>query len=296
MKVHETRDHIVPFPSFQRQMIDWLDLQRRQHAVYILLEVDITTARQSIREYRARTGQPLSLTAFIAACWARDIEENKLLHAYRKGRGKLVLFEDVDVTVAVEREVEGQKIPVPLIIRAANKKELGEINQEIRAARTGENPQSRGMRWLPLWLLLPAFIRRFTWKRLLSNPYRRKRITGTTFVTNAGMFGSGTGWAISPSSYTSSLLVGSIARKPGVVGERIEVREYLCLTVGVDHDVIDGAVAARFVQRLKKLIESGGGLLDENQGDRPAHAIHARAAPERVPTNPAERGRESSTG
>jgi hypothetical protein len=84
-------------------------------------------------------------------------------------------------------------------------------------------------------------------------------------VTNAGMFGSGTGWGISPPGYTSSVLLGSIARKPGVVGEQIEVREYLCLTVSVDHDIVDGAVAARFSRRLKELIESGGGLSAEQQ-------------------------------
>jgi pyruvate/2-oxoglutarate dehydrogenase complex dihydrolipoamide acyltransferase (E2) component len=42
--------------------------------------------------------------------------------------------------------------------------------------------------------------------------------------------------------------------------ERIEVREMLALTVSVDHDVIDGAPAARFGARLAELIESAAGL------------------------------------
>jgi pyruvate/2-oxoglutarate dehydrogenase complex dihydrolipoamide acyltransferase (E2) component len=58
------------------------------------------------------------------------------------------------------------------------------------------------------------------------------------------------------------LVVGAIARKPAVVGDRIEAREILHLTVGFDHDVVDGAPAARFVQRLTELIESGYGLVD----------------------------------
>jgi pyruvate/2-oxoglutarate dehydrogenase complex dihydrolipoamide acyltransferase (E2) component len=272
MTERKTKYQITPFPRLQRQMIDWLDLQRRQNAVHILLEVDVTQARRNISAYRSRTGGSMSLTAFITACFARSIDENKLLHAYRMGRGQLVLFEDVDVTVAVEREVEGQKIPVPLIIREANKKSFGEIDREIKTAKTGGNPQSRGMHLLPFWLLLPPFVRRFIWKRLLSNPHRRKRISGTTMMTNAGMFGSGTGWGISPSLYTATLLVGSIATKPGVVDERIEVREYLCLTVTVDHDIVDGAVAARFAARLKELIQSGGGLLEENQDSAPTSA------------------------
>ena len=43
---------------------------------------------------------------------------------------------------------------------------------------------------------------------------------------------------------------------------RIAIREYLSMTISFDHDIIDGAPAARFTQRLKELIESGYGLFD----------------------------------
>ncbi len=245
-------------------MIDWLDLGYRKHTAHVLLEVDVTQVRQEIREYRARTGDHLSLTAFVTSCFARAIGENQLMHACRKGRTRLVLFGEVDVAMPIEREVEGQHIPVPLIIRSANMNSAGEIDREIRSAKSGGNPQTRGMRWLPLWLLLPGFIRRFVWKTLLGNPYRRKRIIGTTLVTNAGMFGTGTAWGISsPGVYTTCLVV-SIARKPEVIGDRTDAREYLCLTISVDHDIVDGGVVARFAQRLKQLIEDGSGLREES--------------------------------
>ncbi|MGY1726170.1 2-oxo acid dehydrogenase subunit E2 [Geodermatophilus sp. SYSU D01062] len=47
--------------------------------------------------------------------------------------------------------------------------------------------------------------------------------------------------------------------KPVVVGDRIEAREVLGLTVAFDHDVVDGAPAARFVERLVDHVESGAG-------------------------------------
>jgi pyruvate/2-oxoglutarate dehydrogenase complex dihydrolipoamide acyltransferase (E2) component len=56
--------------------------------------------------------------------------------------------------------------------------------------------------------------------------------------------------------------VGGIGEKPGVVNGHIAIRDYLSLTISFDHDIIDGAPAARFTQRLKDLIESGYGLLD----------------------------------
>jgi pyruvate/2-oxoglutarate dehydrogenase complex dihydrolipoamide acyltransferase (E2) component len=59
------------------------------------------------------------------------------------------------------------------------------------------------------------------------------------------------------------LTLGGISEKPGVVDGHIAIREYLSLTISFDHDIIDGAPAARFTQRLKDLIERGFGLLDQ---------------------------------
>jgi pyruvate/2-oxoglutarate dehydrogenase complex dihydrolipoamide acyltransferase (E2) component len=253
----------------RRQQIDWLELMHRQHTIHALLEVDVTGARQSIREYRAKTGEPLSLTAFVVWCVAQAVDADKRLHAYRKGRGQLVLFEDVDVTVPVERKVEGKRVPVPYIIRAANKKDLTEIHREIRAAQGEEAPQALAVRWLPLWLLLPGFLRRSIWGTLLGNPHRRKKVSGTVAVTAVGMFGQGSAWGVPLTVYTLCVTVGGIARKPGVVrdgasrrDERIEVREYLSLTLSMNHDVIDGAPAARFATHLKRLIEGGVSLIE----------------------------------
>ena len=62
--------------------------------------------------------------------------------------------------------------------------------------------------------------------------------------------------------HTLQLTLGGIGKKPGVVAQRVEVREYLSVTISFDHDIIDGAPAARFIQRLKELVENGHGLDD----------------------------------
>ena len=54
---------------------------------------------------------------------------------------------------------------------------------------------------------------------------------------------------------------------PQVDGQ-VEFREYLSMTISVDHDVIDGAPAIRFALRLKELIESGYGLFDLDSATR----------------------------
>ena len=79
-------------------------------------------------------------------------------------------------------------------------------------------------------------------------------------VSAVGMFGVGTAWGVPKGqNYTVGLTVGSIARKPGIVrdavGERIEPREFLSLTITFDHDIVDGGPAARFARRLTELLE-----------------------------------------
>jgi pyruvate/2-oxoglutarate dehydrogenase complex dihydrolipoamide acyltransferase (E2) component len=85
------------------------------------------------------------------------------------------------------------------------------------------------------------------------------------------MAGRGGGWGLAPAGQSVLLIVGGIARKPAVIAERVEPRYVLDLTVAFDHDVVDGAPAARFVKRLVELIESGYGL-EETRPDAPAPA------------------------
>ena len=76
-----------------------------------------------------------------------------------------------------------------------------------------------------------------------------------------GMFGKGgSAWGIPMANFTLTVTLGSIARKPGVVGDEILIREYLNMTVSIDHDIVDGAPAARFVQELREVIEGAFGL------------------------------------
>jgi hypothetical protein len=87
------------------------------------------------------------------------------------------------------------------------------------------------------------------------------------------MFGNGAGWGIPPAAATTLMLtVGGIGEKQVVVDGHVAVREYLSLTISFDHDIVDGAPAARFTQRLKELIESSYGLEDSAVASEPAGA------------------------
>ena len=267
MKQKRTGYEIVPFPRGRHAIVDSMIQAQRKRVTHALLEVDVTEARRYLGQHRARTGESLSFTAFIAACLAKAVDENKYLHAYRKGRNRLVLFDEVDVSVAVERELGGEIMPLlPLVIRRANKKTLGELHLEIRSSQAKQVEEPRGM-WF--YAALPTFMRVLFWRTLNKNPHLMKRLAGTVAVSAVGMFGRGAAWGIPLPLYTLTLTVGGIAEKPGVVEGQVQVREYLSLTISMDHDVIDGAPAARFIQRLKELVERGYGLpgQDSNAGD-----------------------------
>ena len=90
-----------------------------------------------------------------------------------------------------------------------------------------------------------------------------KKNWGTVTLSAVGMFGKGPGWGIPPSSPSLCwITVGGIGQKREDVDGQIALREYLSLTVSVDHNMIDGGPAARFAERLKELIESAYGLID----------------------------------
>ena len=173
-----------------------------------------------------------------------------------------MLFDEVDVVTLVESEVDA--VAIPHVIRAANQRTLREIHDEIR--RIQVEPSSSAQRsglLMRLSPLVPSLVRRLFLRSLRKDPQWLKRTAGTTLVTSVGMFGMGAGWAVGiVPLHTLCLTVGGITRKPAFVDDRVESREYLAVTASIDHDIVDGAPAARFAKRLRELIESAELLQD----------------------------------
>lgn len=245
---------IIPFPASRQPIVDFLSVAQSKHAVHGLTEMDVTRARAFIRQHKEQTGETLSFTAFIISCLAQAIDENKVLHAYRAGRKRLILFDEVDISTPVEHQMGDQRVGTPYVVRAANRKTFREIHDEIRLAQSREVGPYRNIRW---YRYLPSFAMRLFWRTLRRYPHWRKKFTGTVGVTAIGMFGKGAGWGIPITDYTLQLTLGGIAEKPAAVDGHIEIREMLSLTISVDHDVVDGAPAARFAKRLRELVEAG---------------------------------------
>jgi pyruvate/2-oxoglutarate dehydrogenase complex dihydrolipoamide acyltransferase (E2) component len=267
---------IKPFPAYRQATLDVLAASSRKHMIHGLIEVDVTKPRQRLREIKENTSEALSFTGYIIYCLARAVDMNKHMHAYRNWRNQLIIFDEVDVSTTIERLVDGRNEVVPTIIRAANRKSVYEIHQEIRQTQASKVEEAGVFRLVQLYLAIPAFIRRWFFRILDRSPLLMKKNCGTVLVTAVGMFGDGAGWGIPIASHTLNLTVGGIDCRPTNTAQD-EKREYLCLTLSFDHDIIDGAPAARFVQRFKELVEGGTGLFEElasNQCLTQYEAVH----------------------
>jgi len=257
---------IIDFSPGRRVWVNALELSWPAHAIYGLLEVDVTIVRQFIAEHKERTGETLSFAGYLTLCLGRAVDEDKSIQAFRKGSRHLVLFEDVNVGLMVERKVGEKAALMGHIVQAANHKTYREIHDEIRRVQSEPVPPGRGMpNWFRSALLLPWPLSRLVIALIRMNGRRDPTVmvstSGTVAITSVGLFGGGhSGWALSPSLHPLGLVVGSISWKPVVVEGRIEPREILNLTVTFDHDIVDGGPATRFVRRLVELIESGYGL------------------------------------
>lgn len=258
--------NVVDLPPGRRIWMNTLEVSWPAHTMYGLLEVDVTVVRRFIAEHKARTGETLSFAGYLTFCLARAVDEDKSIQAYRKGEKHLVLFDDVDVGLMVERKVGEKTALMGHVVRGANRKTYREIHDEIRRVQSEPVPPGRGMpNWFRSIMLMPWPLSRLAVALLRANTRRDPTFvvqsSGTVAITSVGMFGEGhSGWGLSPTFQSLGLVVGSISWKPSVVDGRIEPREMLNLTLTFDHDIVDGAPAARFVHRLVELIESGYGL------------------------------------
>ena len=252
-------DRIERLSPRRRGTIDYMRMAGRRSNVHGLVEVDVTDARAAIDAIETETGEPLSFTAFVVYCLARAIEEYPDVNTYRDWRGRVHTFEEVDVNVVIETTIDGEQIGVPHVLRRANERSVRSLHEEIRAAQRSPDPTNLS-RTERLALRLPGVLRRSIWRLPQWFPRRWKRLAGTVAVTSVGMFGSGGGWAISPTNYTIQLTVGGIDAKPRLVDGELRNRDMLDLTVTVDHDVVDGAAATRFAGRLRALLEAASGL------------------------------------
>jgi pyruvate/2-oxoglutarate dehydrogenase complex dihydrolipoamide acyltransferase (E2) component len=256
----------IPYPSSRKMTFDLGRIFHKRHYVTALLEIDVTSAWESIRA-QPRNEERFSFIAWLIKAVADSVAEYPEAAAFNQPRhGRVMVFEDVDISIVIEKEVQGSWVPLPYVVRAAQTKTPLQIHRELEAAKAqtvvdeggyvlGEPGQASLMK---AFLVLPQWLRLWFMKTfLLDHPRRMQASMGSVAVTTVGMVGHTHGWIVPTTMHPLCLAFGSINEQPRVVKEKVEVRRILHLTTLVDHDAVDGAPAARFMDGLVRRLEAG---------------------------------------
>ena len=242
-----------PYPKLRNFILDVMAEGRRKNIINLLFEIELAPVRAQIAQHELEHGVHLTLTSYISKALASAVDEDRSIQAYRQGKSKLVVFDEVDLSVMVEREIEGQLMPVTLIVRAANRKSLAQIAHELANAKQLPLGETGPMTALDkLFFVLPKPLRRLVWWDIRTDPNLFKQLVGTVGVTSMGMHTSGPALLIPITPMTLTLAIGAIHKKLVLEqGQPVE-REFMQLNLGADHDIIDGAPLMRFAERFKR--------------------------------------------
>lgn len=260
-----TEYSIREFPASRIATIDVGAVGKQKHHMCALLECDVTESRLKIKSLKLQ-GSRISFTGWLLKAVSETLKEHSETASFLYGRKRKIIFDDINVSLLVEKNIEGTKVPIPLVIEQADKKSIPDLTKEIEEARvkelTGKSIvlNRRTTLFESLYYYLPGHLRRAIWRFMLRHPRFVFRKMGNVSFTSIGMFGQIKGWFIHTSIHPISFGIGSVIKKPVVINDEIKIREVLNMTVLLDHDVIDGGPMVRFINDLVKSIECGRGL------------------------------------
>jgi len=186
--------------------------------------VEMTAVDHRRSELKKR-GEKLvpSINDFILSASARALRDFPSLNSAYTDKG-IQIFSDINIGMAVALE-EGLVVPV---IRNADRLSLEEMAKQSK--ELAEKAQK---------------------KKLFPLDYEG----GTFTVSNLGMLGVDSFVAIINPPQCAILAVGRVAPRAVPQGEEIAIRQMMTMTLSADHRIVDGAIAARFLAEMKKLLE-----------------------------------------
>lgn len=258
---------IKQFSKNRRLLSEIYDEFLKKHYMTGFFEVNVTLGKNLIKQYEENSGERISFSGWIAKCISKAVSKFPEVNSYRTGKKKVIQFEDIDIIIMIEREVQGKMIPVPYSIRKTEIKDLLTISREIRFAQkklVSEEEQilEQGLK-VKLFNLIPKGIRRNLMRRMIRDPIYIKKQGGLIVITAVGMFTNTRLWVGGFGGITTlNIALGGITKRLIKIDNDIVEHEFLQITAHLDHDIVDGGPATRFQAYVVKLIEEGYGLTE----------------------------------
>lgn len=236
--------------------IAWLSRSRNMMRGY--MEVDVTDTLRMIRKWRNQNGKSLSFTTFLVVSVAKAVAAVPNVYCSHMRNDQVAYYEDVNILTMVEiSDEEGERIPVGHLFRAADKLGAEGIQKSLDEFQSNYNCTDE-IKKLDLLATIPRSIRRLILGGKPLDPRFIQSTMGNVLISNVSMFlPHRAAWVSGQSNHTIAIWVSSIVEKPCIVNGSILPRKILCLTIDLDHDLIDGAPGARFASTLVRMIEKG---------------------------------------
>jgi pyruvate dehydrogenase E2 component (dihydrolipoyllysine-residue acetyltransferase) len=219
-------EQIIPLSSMRRIVGERMT-QSKQTAphFYLSMDIDLSAVSEQRAEWRERADEGIpSINDFILFACARTLKEFPSVNSTYTEQGTK-LYGDINLGMAVALK-EGLVVPV---IRNADRLSLAELAVQSR-----------------------TLVDKAQKKKLVPFDYE----DGTFTVSNLGMLGVDSFVAIINPPQCAILATGRVA--PRVVADEgmLAIKSMMTATLSADHRVIDGAIGARFLQEVKKILEN----------------------------------------
>ena len=222
-------DTLEPLSAMRRVVAERMSQSQREAPhFYLVMQVDMTDAVALRATLNADAERKIGFNDFLIRACALALKD---VPAMARGwaDGQLRVRSSINIGLAVALE-DGLMVPV---VRDADTLSLDGV-----AAETAR------------------LIERARGKKLTPDEYEGGCLT----ISNLGMLGVDAFAAIVNPGESGILAVGRIAKRPVVVGDDIVARGMMTITLSADHRVVDGAIAARFLARIRELLESPDSL------------------------------------
>jgi pyruvate dehydrogenase E2 component (dihydrolipoamide acetyltransferase) len=222
-------EEVVPMSKVRKLIAEHMHTSLQTSArAWNMVEVDfehIVRVRERAKEaFRAREGISLTYTSFVSRATTDALLAYPQVNAELRGED-IVLKHYVNLGIAVSYD-EGLIVPV---IKGADTLNIVGLQRAITDLAN----------------------------RARSHQLKPDEITGGTFsITNPGPYGSMLSVPIIAQPQTAILAFDAIEKRPVVIDDAIAIRHRAYLSMSWDHRVIDGALAAQFLARLKQNLET----------------------------------------
>jgi len=218
-------EEVVPLSPMRRIVGQRMTQSKRTAPhFYVSMDIDMTAVSRLKAEWKDRGENSVpSINDFILLACARALKDFPSLNSTYTEQG-IMMHADINIGTAVALE-EGLVVPV---IRNADRLSLVELVRQSR-----------------------ELIEKAQKKKLFPLDYEG----GTFTVSNLGMLGVDNFVAIINPPQCAILAVGKVGPRVIADGDRMAIRSMMTATLSADHRVVDGAIAARFLQAVKRLLE-----------------------------------------